>query len=202
LNYDDIIDRAGDWYDGFDSVGDGMLKSGTFDAAGFRRESLLRPAVLLHIHGSVRFGFEPHGTGREIVRYYDPDAALESILDTTREASLPELAPIISGQRKDRWMTRACVPFGYYHNAFVNAACECPRVLIAGYSGNDPHISAWIRHGSMLHADDWRGMIIDRNPSLPTFSALPRMCALGGSDGDFPPNEADGIQRIIDHLAG
>jgi hypothetical protein len=84
LNYDDIIDRIGDWYDGFDDAGVGPLKFGTFDAARFRRESLSRPAVLLHIHGSVRFGFEPHGTGREIVRYYDPDSALESILGTTR----------------------------------------------------------------------------------------------------------------------
>jgi hypothetical protein len=42
---------------------------------------------------SVRFGFEPHGTDREIVRYYDPDAALESVLDTTHRAPLPELAP-------------------------------------------------------------------------------------------------------------
>ena len=202
LNYDDIIDRTGDWYDGFGDAGVGTPKFGCFDAARFRRELLSRPAVLLHIHGSVRFGFEPHGNGREIVRYYDPDAALESILDTTRGASLPEIAPIISGQRKDRWMTRACVPFGYYHNAFVNAACECPRVLIAGYSDNDPHISAWIKHGSLLHADDWRGMIIDKNPSLPTFSVLPRMRALGGNDGDFPPNEPDDIQKIIDHLAG
>lgn len=202
LNYDDTIDRTGDWYDGFDDAGIGTLKFGGFDVARFRRESLLYPAVLLHIHGSVRFGFEPHGNNYGIVRYCNPDAALQSIIDTTHLALLPELSPIISGQRKDRWMTRACVPFGYYHNAFVNAACECPRVLIAGYGDNDPHISAWIKHGSLLHGDDWRGMIIDRNRSLQTFSALNRMRVLGGNDGDFPPNEPDDIQNIIDHLAG
>jgi hypothetical protein len=90
----------------------------------------------------------------------------------------------------------------HYHNAFVNAACECPRVLIAGYSDNDPHISAWIMEGRRLHADDWRGMIIDKTPCLPTFSVLPRMWPLGGNDGDFPPTGPNNIQKIIEHLAG
>lgn len=202
LNFDDIIDRTGDWYDGFGDAGGVTPGFGTFDTAGFQRRSESRPAVLLHIHGSVRFGFGPHGTAREIVRYNDPDAALQSALHATHDNTSPEPAPIISGQRKDRWMTMACVPFGYYHHSFVNEACSCPRVLIAGYGFNDPHITAWIMHGEKMHANNWRGVLVDKSANLSTFSKLPRVLALGGDDGDFPPKEPDRIQKIIDHLSG
>jgi hypothetical protein len=58
LNYDDIIDRAGDWYDGF-SLPISNDEAGTFDFAGFRDRSAQHPAILLHLHGSVRFDFPP-----------------------------------------------------------------------------------------------------------------------------------------------
>jgi hypothetical protein len=85
LNYDDIIDRAGDWYDGF-SPTTINAEAGVFDFAGFRAHSAQHPAVLLHLHGGVRFDFprfspapSEHG---EIVRYGGPRRGLSAQLNS------------------------------------------------------------------------------------------------------------------------
>ena len=44
LNYDDLIDRAGDWYDGFD-VSANANDAGAFDFAGFPQQSMQHPAL-------------------------------------------------------------------------------------------------------------------------------------------------------------
>jgi hypothetical protein len=57
----------------------------------------------LHLRGSVRFGFKPSGGSHDIVRFEDSADALQSVKSGTLDIGQP--APIISGQRKDRWMT-------------------------------------------------------------------------------------------------
>jgi len=194
LNYDDIIDKAGVWYDGFEPLNGSTKQFGRFDSAGFPHESMVQPAILLHLHGSVRFGFDPDSADRDIVRYA---AATDAFKSVKRKSSVGQHAPIISGQRKDRWMTRACMPFGYYHNVLVNAVCECPRVLIAGYSNNDLHVNSWIyEEGGRLHGTRFR--VVGINPAWPP---LPPMLILGGSDGCFPPAARHAAQ-IIDYLRG
>ena len=42
LNYDDLIDRAGDWYDGFEPASS-STEFGAFDFAGFRRQVTTHP---------------------------------------------------------------------------------------------------------------------------------------------------------------
>jgi hypothetical protein len=159
-------------------------------------------AVLMHLHGSVRFGFRPNAATNEIVKYASGTEALQSVIYPP-PAMPPRPAPIISGQRKDRWMTTACVPFGYYHSSFVNTVCECPRILIAGYGGRDRHINAWIYEHRRIHGDAHRLAWID--PKVPECLAAPiphHWLVLRSSDGKFPPANPDLIQRVINHLRG
>lgn len=201
LNYDDLIDRAGDWYDGFGAPARAN-RAGTFDFAGFPQQSAQHSAVLMHLHGSVRFGFprlspSPPMEG-EVVRYGQPIHGLQVMLHPPRGIAQP--TPIIAGDHKDRWMTRACVPFGYYYNAFINTIQACPRVLVAGYGGSDQHVNSWLlEEFPRLHAA--RRRIVHINPALLGLPKVPECLNLGGDEGHFPPVDPDQIERIIDFLA-
>lgn len=198
LNYDDMIDRAaeGVWYDGFEPSGRAGDPFRIFGATNFRRRSMEHSAVLLHLHGSVRFGFGPDGGASEIVKYASGAEALKSVIYPSSGVA-PRHAPIISGQHKDRWMTTVCVPFGYYHNALVNTVCECPRLLVAGYSCRDRHINAWIsEEHRRIHGHARRLVWID--PGFPAIS-IPSLLALRGTEGNFPPADTH-TGQIISHL--
>ena len=202
LNYDDLIDRAGEWYDGFNPPV-ATDRFGTFDFSGFPVQSATHHAVLLHLHGSVRFDFPPWRhpppqTG-EIVRHTAPIRGMGATLQTPVGISQPSL--IVAGEGKDRWMTRACVPFGYYYNAFVTSILDCPRLLVAGYGAGDLHVTSWLQeehpriHGS-------RRRIVHINPALPKAPPQQELLTLGGTEGNFPPADPKKIQEIIDFLRG
>jgi hypothetical protein len=199
LNYDDLIDRSGDWYDGFSAFAqaDG---SGTFDFAGFPQRSMQESNVLMHLHGSVRFDFprfsaEPPSEG-EIIRRGVPVFGLGAMLHPPGGIAQP--SPIIAGDGKDRWMTRACVPFGYYYNAFVNTAHVCSKVIVAGYGAGDQHVNSWLQEYPRLHGDRRRMVLI--NPALAELPKVSECMNLRGEDGFFPPNDSDKVEQIIDFL--
>jgi hypothetical protein len=198
LNYDDLIDRAGEWYDGFSGP---ILpdKFATFEFSAVRDRLAQHPTVLMHLHGSVRFGFprfspEPSING-EIVRYSVPISRLQAMLNPPGGIAQP--TPIIAGDGKDRWMTRACVPFGYYYNAFINTVQTCPRLLIAGYGAGDLHVNSWVQEECpRIHGARRRIVHID-----PAARRLPRTLeclTLGGDDGSFPPQNPHRVTEIID----
>ncbi len=198
LNYDDLIDQAGQWYDGFDG-------DGTFDLAGFNRKAIRHSAVLLHLHGSVRFGYRAHrynppGERRfDIVKHGRAEEALRSIPQRSGEIAGP--APIISGENKDKWMTRRCVPFGYYYNAFINCALDCPRLIVIGYGSNDLHVNSWLADDAhhRIHGFNKRMVLIDNDPKLRT-QHVKRALIFGGNDGNFPPQDPAQVEEIIDSL--
>lgn len=200
LNYDDLIDRAGDWYDGF-GVSASANDAGTFDFAGFPQQSMQHPAVLMHFHGSVRFGFprfsaEPPREG-EVVRYGGPVHGLQAMLHPP--AGIAQPTPIIAGDGKDRWMTRACVPFGYYYGAFINTIQACPQALVAGYGAGDQHVNSWLQEEyPRLHGA--RRRIVHINPALPKLLETVECLTLGGDEGRFPPENQDQVKRIINFL--
>jgi hypothetical protein len=200
LNYDDLIDRAGDWYDGF-ATSARANDAGTFDFAGFRQQSVQHPALLMHLHGSVRFGFprfsaEPPTEG-EVVRYGRPMHGLQATLHPPRGIAQP--TPIIAGDGKDRWMTRACVPFGYYYSAFINTIQACPQVIVAGYGAGDQHVNSWLQEEyPRLHGA--RRRIVHINPALLELPEVPECLNLRGDAGRFPPENPDQVKRIIDFL--
>ena len=200
LNYDDLIDRAGEWYDGFGepATGDDYR---TFDFADFSRQSAQHPAVLMHLHGSVRFRL-PHWSAEPprmggIVRSGRPVRGLQPTLYPPEGVAQP--LPIIAGDGKDRWMTRACVPFGYYYNAFINTIQACPRVLVAGYGAGDQHVNSWLQEEfPRLHGAERR--IVHINLALPEQSEVRECLTLGGDQGNFPPKNLDQVKKIIDFL--
>jgi hypothetical protein len=200
LNYDDLIDRAGDWYDGFSEPARAD-DAGTFDFAGFSRQSGQHPAVLMHLHGSVRFGFprfsaEPPREG-EVVRYGRPVRGLQAMLHPPSGIAQP--TPIIAGDGKDRWMTRACVPFGYYYGAFINTIQVCPRVLVAGYGAGDQHVNSWLQEEyPRLHGAGRR--VVHINPALLKLPEVPECLNLRGDEGHFPPEDSNQVMRIINFL--
>lgn len=200
LNYDDLIDRAGDWYDGF-SAPARAIGASTFDFSGFSHQSAQHPAVLMHLHGSVlygfpSFGFEPPREGA-IVRYGSPVRGLQAMLHPPE--GIPQPTPIIAGDGKDRWMTRACVPFGYYYSAFINTIQACPRLLVAGYGAGDQHVNSWLQEEyPRLHGD--RRRIVHVNPVLLDLPEVPECLNLRGDEGIFPPRNPAQVERIIKFL--
>lgn len=201
LNYDDLIDRANNWYDGFHEV-ENPGGAGSFDFCGFSKRVAQHPAVLLHLHGSVRFDFPrvcsaiPSCAG-EIVRYGRPRCGLGFTLHPPKGIAQP--TPIIAGNGKDRWMTRACVPFGYYYGALVNTIQACPRVLVAGYGGGDQHVNSWLEEEHpRLHGA--RRRIVRLNPQLKKTSATAECLSLGCDKGYFPPADLNQVNEISSFL--
>jgi hypothetical protein len=108
--------------------------------------------------------------------------------------------PIVAGDDKDRWMTRTCVPFGYYYNGFVNSVYDCPRLLLAGYSASDLHVNSWLVYHHRVHGFAKRSVLINKAEDIQT-EHIPRALVYGGrSDGNFPPDASERIREIIDGL--
>jgi SIR2-like domain len=200
LNYDDLIDRAGEWYDGFNPP---MTSDrfGTFDLSGFPAQSAKHPAVLLHLHGSVRFDFPPMHLptlqSGEIVRHIAPVRGIGGTLQGSQGIAQP--LPIIAGDGKDQWMTRACIPFGYYYNAFITSILDCPRLLVAGYGAADLHVNSWLQE-EHLRIHGARRRIVHINPALLKSPRSRELLTLGESEGNFPPQDPNQMIEIISHL--
>lgn len=197
LNYDDLIDRAGDWFDGFVSNGESD-EYRVFDPMQFRARVFSDPAVLLHLHGSIRFGRRPQ-RGSGIVKYESPEKALRSL--GSKSVPMGGEAPIISGYKKERWLNTYVTPFGYYYNAFMNAALDCPLWIIGGYGGNDLHVSTWVGEHRRIYGKDARTVLVDKRDDLSQLSGSLSTAVsqtirfYGGADkGNFPPN------RFVDDI--
>lgn len=199
LNYDDFVDRTGDWYDGFVLSPNTTPKSyNAFDISGFQKKSVTDRAVLMHLHGSVRFSFPtplklPENGFDQIVRYSSPKRAL---CDFTLNPP-PNIRPatIISGHKKDRWMTQGGVPFGFYYNSFISTILECPRILIAGYGEADYHLDSWIRMHPQIHNAQHRGVWIN-----PCNSSKIKSGQWLRENDSFPPSDEQ-IDKIIAYLS-
>ncbi len=165
LNYDDVVDRAGEWFDGFGPLG-GDDDPAFFDVEEWLQRANSAASVLIHLHGSMRFGFatRPLGQAPEVAKYRTAANAWCSLGCDWEEMrgggadGRPLEMPLISGQRKDRTMTYGAAPFPFLYNVFVNVALSCSRVLVAGYGGHDAHISHWLLHGvaARVHGPRWR----------------------------------------------
>ena len=210
LNYDDLIDRAGVWFDGFalDNYADEYQ---IFDHAAFLARASSDPAVLLHLHGSVRFGRNPE-RGRYVVKYQSAQKAQQSFNQTmTPVMRGPGEVAVVSGDKKLYAINSLFAPLGYYHNTFVNAALNCPLWLIAGYGGNDSHVNDLILESTWIHGEHGRIVHIDRDerqtwPFLAAGSHVHFTPSViksynGPEKGNFPPSE-DSLDEIIAFLRG
>lgn len=208
LNYDDLIDHTGTWFDGFKECED-TDDYYSFNACQFVRRVTVEPKVLLHLHGSVRFGY-PSLSSSDIVKYVSVEKGFDSIKGI--KENHVRAAPIISGHQKERWLQSYTRPLGYYYNAFINAAVSTPLWMIAGYGANDLHVNTWVKESMRIHKEEARVIIIDRSESaalqcinyLPNFNTIgyPRVKHLCGIEtGSFPPS-SDMVSNIINFLKG
>lgn len=191
LNYDDIVDCAGNWFDGFADAQSMDGPHSGFNTSQFRARFHMESESLAHLHGSVRFGYSG-GSTPELVKYDMADQALKSLEDPPANAS----SQIISGFQKETKLLRTPVPFGYYYQAFTEAILDTPRLLLAGYGGWDPHVSTWFEQFTHVHGERWRVVAIDIKKfpeTSPSSTFLP-------IEASFPPIDEATLDKIVDHL--
>ena len=163
LNYDDIIDDArGSWFDGFTrqvahSSGGPVWSANGFDVQSFNNWREASEPLLVHLHGSVRFGYSP-GQFVAAVKYSNSQTALQSVEgtrvgDTYSAGQITSASPIISGLSKVAKLVHNPEPFGYYYRAFIDAVLASERLLVIGYGARDDHINVWLEQFAKSHAE-------------------------------------------------
>jgi hypothetical protein len=171
LNYDDVVDGARNvWFDGFvgekeSSTQGACCTAASFDAQAFDLWKDSTEPVLVHLHGSVRFGPSPHF---DLVKYSDSNAAGEAIQAISRSdkssgGQIVSLEPIISGLNKAARLTLNPAPYGYYYRALMDSLLSNERLLVIGYGARDEHVNTWFeqfcaKHGAQRRIG-WVGML-------------------------------------------
>jgi hypothetical protein len=172
LNYDDVVDRTfPSWFDGFsgerqESAGGHFWEARGFDAKAFDGWRDATEPVLVHLHGSVRFGYLSAPPWR-LARFSDAAEAGKTIHrgirpDDYSSGQIVSTAPIISGLNKLGKLINNPVPFGYYYRAFVDAVLGCERLLVIGYGGRDDHLNTWLEQFAHKHGDAAKAVWIGR----------------------------------------
>jgi hypothetical protein len=172
LNYDDLIDRGcPTGFDGFvadreNSTSGAYWEAHSFDARVFDlwRDSM--EPVLVHLHGSVRFG--PSRQGFDLVKYSSSAAAGEAIQSVSRSdkssgGQIVSSDSIISGLNKAARLTLNPIPYGYYYRALIDSLLSNERLLVIGYGAADEHVNTWLEQFHLRHGDacriGWIGML-------------------------------------------
>lgn len=148
LNYDDIVDEADlRWADGYTrSVGDAFI----FDPEQWiRAVSDYDRNLLLHLHGSVRFGNHPSevpwtSTPEQPAKYasYHIAKLHISVSSQARADGRSYSAPyVISGISKGPKMVYNMRPYGYYLSALSQLVPVSDALLCIGYGWGDPHVN-------------------------------------------------------------
>lgn len=158
LNYDDLLDRVNlPWRDGFvENLGKYHMQ---FSPKDFLEASDGPGPLLVHTHGSIRFGFAQGALG--IHKYYDPKVAenhLEDKIGSTQNVhgKIIFVGPIISGLNKVSQLFFQSAPYAFYLKGLMDNMLRNPRLLIVGYGGWDRHVNDWILEFLKFHDDDAR----------------------------------------------
>jgi hypothetical protein len=162
LNYDAFLDDALPWFDGFSPVAGWPYSR--FDPATWLQQVASRSRdLLLHLHGSIRYGFAatmelaggaPFG---EPVLYRSAEEAFastrgKSVGMPTEGGSVLQATPIISGGHKSPKMMQNARPYAYYNATALEEIAEADSLLIVGYGFRDAHVNAWIDEHMRLHS--------------------------------------------------
>ncbi|EAY56090.1 MAG: Hypothetical protein C75L2_00630006 [Leptospirillum sp. Group II 'C75'] len=170
LNYDDLIDLVCDsWFDGFMEKEERTSFS-RFNGSEFLRRFDAEKNTLVHLHGSIRFGFPVLSQGRQvnpgqIVKYQEPMEALDSYVRTIPgeilvDGQIVSQDPIISGLNKLDKLFLNPSPFGYYYQSFTRSMVDVPNLLIIGYGARDPHINEWVREFARVHGTNRKVVMV------------------------------------------
>lgn len=167
LNYDDIIDFAfPEGVDGF-TDGGGSLPHLSFNPALFLNASRSESHLLVHLHGSVRYGYA--NFPEKIGKYKSSQEAYDLIKRTSRSSANDTKNgeyfgddPIISGLHKVSKLIHNPQPFGYYYQAFTDAILNSHRLLVIGYGARDEHINTWLQEFKKVHQDKRRVLWVSK----------------------------------------
>jgi hypothetical protein len=164
-NYDLALESV------FPDIDQGFRKSAQDKPASFVRSTEWHEQRLMHLHGSVRFGYffdEQRALFdrefKEIFLYDDPAKA-----NASRGASSPSLAQsgesriagcLITGLNKPDKVL-ASDPYHAYYRELGRSLEACPRLLIIGYGFGDYYINTVLRRFNRWHRDARRVAIVD-----------------------------------------
>jgi hypothetical protein len=161
LNYDALLDDALPWFDGFASVpGSNFAEFEPLLWLEQRRNNHL----LMHLHGSVRFGFRPFMAlsgatpFSEPVRYTSSEVAVDSVLRSSTGSPIADglplpATPIIAGGHKSPKLLHNVRPYAYYNATALHEIANADALLIIGYGFRDEHVNAWIDEYMRIHPD-------------------------------------------------
>jgi len=165
LNYDDVVDSSLEaWFDGFSgakvaSSSGEYWEAASFDARAFEGWRNSIEPLLVHLHGSVRFGPSRQGLG--LVKYRNAKEAARAITaisgsDKTEGGQIVSADPIISGLNKAARLTLNPAPYGYYYRALIDALLMNERLLVIGYGARDEHVNTWLGEFALQHGEQRR----------------------------------------------
>ncbi len=212
LNYDDVIDEAcAKWFDGFadakeSSTAGAYWESRNFDAAAFDLWRDSSDPVLVHMHGSVRFG--PSRNSFNLVKYSSTQAASDAIKavsggDKSTGGQIVTPGPIISGLNKAARLTLNPVPYGYYYRALINSLLASERLLVIGYGAMDEHVNTWLEQYCAKHEEKrrvgWVGLLKGDMVGEPTHEKDMIRLLSGNKFEDFRHNaDRDSPTELMD----
>ena len=189
LNYDDVVDgTAIRWGDGFGQavawskdpylpakmVGENRCEAfspSLWDAQVADRECNL----LIHLHGSIRFGWPTIAAMQTIGRYAEPvkfathEEAHESLANFGFSGNIVggqsfDATPIISGRQKGGKMIYNARPYGYYYRAVMDLVPTASNMLVLGYGWRDVHLNTWIEEMNQRSPDNRKIAVVTHIP--------------------------------------
>lgn len=193
FNYDDLLDRmALAWEDGFTFPVENRFCS-LFEPDRWRTFVEDNSSnLLVHLHGSVRYGYRPQETLSNVaIRFAEPAkyehlaGARESVANTDASGTrangeIADAAYIVSGLRKAGKLAYNARPYGYYYRTVMDFMPRTKRLLILGYGWRDLHVNTWINEYIELHPERRTAVITLRlgqdvgNLQLPEHQMLAR----------------------------
>jgi hypothetical protein len=160
LNYDDVAEQAAPYFfDGFvKSMPDSDGKA--FDGRAF--ENALSSHKLVHLHGSIFFGFNERN-GATMQRFPDIESARSKRgWYETEDGGV--YSRMISGLKKSEKLLLP--PYCEFYRWSTNMLMETPRVLAIGYGVGDRHLNVWLATAALYHGANYRLCFVTKSEDL------------------------------------
>lgn len=166
-NYDDIVERV---------LGLAPGDQGFVDVEGEsaqRFQGQERPPKLMHLHGSLCFGYrkscaDPNrfiyeDDHEDLYLHQDPKQAIGTWFGRSGQTSMAgretQIGPLVTGlQKPDKLLAE---PYMSYFRHFQALCSRTPRILIVGYGFGDQHLNAIISRYGKWHGANRRVAVID-----------------------------------------
>jgi len=163
LNYDNLLEQV---HPGFEDGFPTTPKGARFDP---HRLWASRESNILHLHGSIFYGYLPTSEQKGFVDYHDDLCKYRSSAEarqtwfgrsnpTAQSHDEAVIGPLITGLRKTDKLT--VHPYDEYQAVFRRAVRKSPRLLIAGYSFGDLYLNSIVDRMLALHGTSRRVVIV------------------------------------------